>query len=767
MEKFLISCLRFTIFILAFTLVLGSFITKTEAQSYYGTENIIISEVNFLGSSYSSRDEWIELYNYGETDINLDGYSLLINDSSSYLVSGNISSGQFFLISRLSYIDNNSGLDIESDLIIPNMVLRNSDLNIKLIKNGIIVDEANFAGSFTTNNSFSGRSSFVRGSFDTADPNFHAFYPSQTAKNIKNSVRNQTLCQIDLSTPGTLSISNEQNTLLNISPKYLCLNSEYQQLENDEIKINNYIGEVFNFSSAIDSGLYSIELQMQADFAPIDLLEEVQNDFIAGTFKVRIGDDEYSSNDINSAFLNENNPVISLKNNVKQSININFNTNLNEFQSLVFSNLIIKKENSQKRKNIDFSLSNMDRGIHTQLLSKDEGFQIKSSKQNELSDGLIPIIQNVFVTDGVDKTRGIGHMILMNVEVLNYQQNLDALDPVLEMQIHNPFDNSLKTKVFRVIDFNFSGDTEVFFITIPERHGAEIININSYNKADIIIKSLSYSEVMRGIRNTLNEIPWIDSLILDKTKNINFFRASFKKEKGFIYTLPKNNICQISLYCNIKLDFRFENIESENEDLITIFLGRENKEQSGTDFIHVKSKDLKNNNYEIILQSNPDEKIQLSIYTHGNSEFEFQKPIFVNQNSQNLSLISRKKINWNDLIHLKPVNANGNNLSIYDLIQTNKSQPAGKYNVQFQFEKKSDITSGKKLAKIRAVDNRGNKLFEQLIDENDTKFNELKDYKFDFELKRSSKINIFIIYYGAHEGAKSEIQIGKFNLEKV
>ncbi len=81
------------ILILTFSLFFISLPTQAN------TNNIVINEIAWMGTTTSSNDEWIELYNPTDNDISLDGWKLTW-DGGDIALSGRISSKDFFLLER-------------------------------------------------------------------------------------------------------------------------------------------------------------------------------------------------------------------------------------------------------------------------------------------------------------------------------------------------------------------------------------------------------------------------------------------------------------------------------------------------------------------------------------------------------------------------------------------------------------------------------------------------------------------------------------------
>lgn len=77
--------------------------------------DVVISEIAWMGTTYSYSDEWIELYNNTDSDISLNGWTLSATDGTpSISLSGTIPAKAYFLLERT---DDTSVPGISSDLI--------------------------------------------------------------------------------------------------------------------------------------------------------------------------------------------------------------------------------------------------------------------------------------------------------------------------------------------------------------------------------------------------------------------------------------------------------------------------------------------------------------------------------------------------------------------------------------------------------------------------------------------------------------------------
>lgn len=136
-----------------FLILLLLFFNGTE-YSFAKEKSLYISEINWAGSSSSSADEWLEIYNDSPADIDLSNYqiSFLTSSGEKYItLTGSVKKYDYYLIANNSkdhiFSSGQSMLNIDPDLITPSLSLSNSNLLIKLLKssdNGI--DEIDIIG---------------------------------------------------------------------------------------------------------------------------------------------------------------------------------------------------------------------------------------------------------------------------------------------------------------------------------------------------------------------------------------------------------------------------------------------------------------------------------------------------------------------------------------------------------------------------------------------------------------------------------------------
>lgn len=116
---------------------------------YLAFANIVINEIAWMGSEDSSSKEWIELYNYGDKDISIEGWKLFIS-KTEILLSGVIKSNSYYLLERK---DDNTIEEIEADLIYKKALNNKGEIITLLNNNNELIDQVNCsAGWFAGDN---------------------------------------------------------------------------------------------------------------------------------------------------------------------------------------------------------------------------------------------------------------------------------------------------------------------------------------------------------------------------------------------------------------------------------------------------------------------------------------------------------------------------------------------------------------------------------------------------------------------------------------
>lgn len=161
--------------------------------------SVVIGEVSWAGSSVSSADEWVELWNLGTEPVQLDGYRLMGAGGTNGITFGSddvILDGEAFLIANDKSSDTKTVLNISPLLVTSTLSLPNDKLGLQLVdKNSAILDKAGGGSAPPAGSSGITKTTMIRGT-PIGDGSLKASWVSATtAQNIKSGYT-------DLGTPG-------------------------------------------------------------------------------------------------------------------------------------------------------------------------------------------------------------------------------------------------------------------------------------------------------------------------------------------------------------------------------------------------------------------------------------------------------------------------------------------------------------------------------------------------------------------------------------
>lgn len=179
-------------------LMLGTpFLNSLPARA--ATSHVVIGEVAWAGSSLSTADEWLELWNLDQAPANIGGWSLAGAGESGKTITlpanATIPALGVYLISNYAANDPKSVLTVSPDVVTTTVSLPNSQLKIQLFaSDGSLVDTAGTGvGNPPAGSSGTPKASMIR-TLD-ADGNPTGWVSATTAQNLTGGVS-------DLATPG-------------------------------------------------------------------------------------------------------------------------------------------------------------------------------------------------------------------------------------------------------------------------------------------------------------------------------------------------------------------------------------------------------------------------------------------------------------------------------------------------------------------------------------------------------------------------------------
>lgn len=183
-------------------------------RSFAASPSVLISEINWAGSSLSAADEWVELSNTTSQSVDLSGWTLTGASSSPLVIKDGTTLAPYstFLIANYDASHANSSITQSPNLVTTNVSLPNSTLLITLqSKEGVAIDTAGSGGSpFAGGSAGSGSASdgqfrsMVRTGVETDGSLSTSWVAAQTANGVKTTM--------DVGTPGVYDFAVPQIT---------------------------------------------------------------------------------------------------------------------------------------------------------------------------------------------------------------------------------------------------------------------------------------------------------------------------------------------------------------------------------------------------------------------------------------------------------------------------------------------------------------------------------------------------------------------------
>lgn len=268
------------------------------------TDSVVFSEIAWAGSSVSTADEWMELYNNSNHVTNLSGWAIcnLVKDPSCQnpmvkITSGQIAPGGNFLIANNSpsYLFTRNGqkvesiLNIDADIVDSSVSLSNEDFKIGLINSlGDVVDIAgNGHAPFYGGRILDKYYSMFRSGLDLSGENKDSWQVSTEFKNLDNY-------DFDIGSPENsgmpkiinLSVSDREyiigdNFRTNLSYDIFDSHSDLNEIQIELFDLNQYkLSQTINYrESTLDFG--------KIDFCPTANISFIDSTGLAVSSKIQ------------------------------------------------------------------------------------------------------------------------------------------------------------------------------------------------------------------------------------------------------------------------------------------------------------------------------------------------------------------------------------------------------------------------------------------------------------------------------------------------
>lgn len=186
---------------------------KVTANETPQHRSVIISEVQRIGSSFGSTDEWLELYNTTTDSINLDSFTLFGagNTTRGLKLTGIISPFSYFLIAKQPADSANTSLATTPDLVLSSLTIPNTATELKLQQE--TMNEIRIEDTFLLPDSAqSGERDTTKGIYMSLIRDDNGIItPNHNKINLKKNTTKNNICQQNFGTPKSSDIKNENN----------------------------------------------------------------------------------------------------------------------------------------------------------------------------------------------------------------------------------------------------------------------------------------------------------------------------------------------------------------------------------------------------------------------------------------------------------------------------------------------------------------------------------------------------------------------------
>lgn len=223
----------------------------------YTNSDVVINEIAWGGSSDESNDEWIELYNNTDEEIDLSGFSLVDDGGPLEISSGVIAPHGFFLIEDKEEAVNT----VSGDLILGLSLANSGDSIVLKDASGNTIDSVNSSGD-----SWDGGDNETRATMERVDPRVSGDNPENWKSCEKgNGAKGRSGAEI-LGTP-----KNQNSVYEGGIPVEMTINTDLINL-----------GDRFEISVSVESvsDLYSYGMEIDYDSTFFKFIDATEGDFL-------------------------------------------------------------------------------------------------------------------------------------------------------------------------------------------------------------------------------------------------------------------------------------------------------------------------------------------------------------------------------------------------------------------------------------------------------------------------------------------------------
>lgn len=779
----------FVIFLVLISFMLaGTF--PIQANTLYLSQkgDIVINEISWAGSSLSSSDEWIELYNTTDSEIDLTGFTLYGagNGSPGIKLAGKIEAKDFYLISNYTYTNTNSSsiLQVVPDLVTTDVSISNTSFDIQLrFRNSLgetLIDQVNTGGKapFAGINNTQGA---IRASMAKVDPVFDgndsaSWKSSENRINIKKFKAVNSICSLDYATPKAANFRSSINEKI-IEIEDLCFDKGNIKNEGENTylelsgKLDNYQGISIENSFENTNSKYEIELVSK-------FTQSLNLNTNIGSFKLSFGDQIAANIDrISSDYLLNNNSLFLrfAKPASLTSGNISLVVNLNPDQSILLDKVVIRKLPDEVQ-DLNLDARNLysfaSQNVFDSSINKDVKFLLKDDIQNE------NVVENNFFTTSLSFTENISYKAIYRIKFNKFNMQIYPTDIIATIVVKNQFTNSVFKKDIRKNNA-IEGEYQNFsFSFVSERVGNYSFELISYGKSDVYLDSITTQRITQPEEEIIHVLDLVSGNADFKFDSINQI-VQFDKtqnEPGKLLSLEPSYYCLKAEACRMRFQIKISDEANITPDTRLFSIGALSVGTNGVRNFrikHLRKDDFVSSDFSDFTIDLPMEslsKVSLNMISYNRVSAEIRDismtPAKREVGSNPMELQSANRINWTESQILKTSHDdNGYQGKLIDVVKTNEKLKPGNYSISFDLVKLEDFNTSSELIRVCGYNDRGTRLFDQTVEENDLEFDKLTNFKKEFSVNTESKVYIYVKFYGNQFGGFADLKVGKLVIE--
>lgn len=745
------------------------FIKKTKAIN---TNTVIINEINWAGSSLSSSDEWIELYNPGSSSVDITHWHLkgAGGGSEGIELQGSIEPNSFFLVANFTEEDERSVLRITPDLVTTSVSIRNSYFTIQLLDaQGNLIDEADTFGKSPDagSNSKNEKRSMARAIASNPGSAPSPWKSSSTRVYLDNPTTNSAMkCGKDYATPGAVNFSEATNEVV-IEAEETCYstgeitqddNATYVTIQGEQ-KDLQAVQEEYVFSEK--SGTYSITL-----YAEHSQKGEAEPQII-GSFGIFFPQNVTVENQrVSNSFLASGKPLAIefLKQEGLDLAVISFQLTQTADSTTRIDKVIITQHAEIEK---ELRLKAEDVYSFNGEIKTDESISEMVLYQRKNEGGTsINVVESTFIARHIHPGKRLPFKFDVTAKLSNINSDKVRITDKLATLIIRYSDTNQSVKHIRIKDLVTDKYQKFSLNSVTPISGSAELILISYNQADIYLKTVTGQQVTDFGETTIDLVETIHASgeNYDSTGSVTIRKSQNKP--GLHISAKPDYHCINAAQCTLQISLTpMESYHSHSPLLELMSTVSSDGNEKDTYIKRIFPQDISPANRNLLTFDIPAtsySKIGLLIYNHNLISIKIHSIKFTpqTQSVQKTRLLSAKGQQWNNGLVLKTgEDDHGIQGQLVDIKYSEHRLTPDTYAFQLDVRKLESFSSKNSLLRVSAYDSRGKKLFDTEIDENDLSAFATTSISEKFTLEESRRIYIFIRFYGNHAGAFSDISL--------